>query len=167
MGLLDFVPYRDELDPKDLEAKPKPSRLTRDVKKHAAKVQRDKAREKQDRLDRAADTARRKATYERDQGRSRASGVELKWQSRNPLEVAHAHHIKFRSRGGSDDLFNQVLLSPSEHDMAHARHPQFVLDIFGDANKTLTFMKKQVETGKVIERRKSPCPTPSTTKAGR
>lgn len=157
MGLLDRVPYAHELD---IRAGAKPSPLAREKRQHDKRVARAKAKRTADRIDDEADRAIRLEVRKRDQGRSRFSGTILKWTSDNPAIVGHAHHIVYRSAGGSDEAFNRVTLTPDEHDMVHHRHPKYVLDILGsDANKTLRFVQKDRETGKVIKRVTSPNPS--------
>jgi 5-methylcytosine-specific restriction endonuclease McrA len=137
----------------------KPSSLARDKKQYDKRQARAKAKRSADRIDDEADRAIRREVRKRDQGRSRFSGTPVKWTSDNPLIVGHAHHIVYRSQGGSDAAFNRVTLTPEEHDMVHHKHPKYVLDILGlDANATLKFVQKDRETGKVFKRVTSPVP---------
>lgn len=146
-------------DPTKRTATAKPSKLARDVDKHAAKVTRRKVKAQQDRDDAKVQTAIRRAVFERDHSTSRASGQPVKWADENPAKVGHRHHILFRSRGGSDELSNLVLLTEAEHEMAHGRGSKFVLDIYGDANQTLRFVKRHLETGQVVKEWESACPS--------
>lgn len=155
---MSILPDLPTFDPRARTATAKPSRLDRDVKKFEGKVGRRKAKTKRDRENAKEQTARRRAVFERDQSRSRASGVLVRWADENPSLVGHRHHIVFRSVGGSDDLSNLVLLTESEHEMAHARGSKYVLDIAGDANGTLTFTQRELETGRIVREWKSPCP---------
>lgn len=138
----------------------KPSRLDRDDAKFARQQDRARERRRRERAEQAAWEVIRAGVYQRDQGRSRASGTPLKLHSQNPREVADCNHLIFRSAGGSSDPSNLCTLTREEHDMVHARHPRYVLDISGDANSTLTFVRRDVETGKVLELWESPCPAP-------
>lgn len=66
-----------------------------------------------------AEKARRIACFKRDGGRCRAFGVRLQLVTDNPFKLAHCHHKVYRSRGGSDELFNRLTLSPKAHDLIH------------------------------------------------
>jgi 5-methylcytosine-specific restriction endonuclease McrA len=136
----------------------KPSALDRDVAKARQRQARAKLKASTDRQVAAAWTVIRKAVYARDKGCSRYSGTPVFLYHPDPEQVAHTNHIVFRSAGGSDELSNLVTLTPREHEMVHARHPKYVLDITGDANDVLTFTKRAHETGAVVDLLESPCP---------
>lgn len=97
--------------------------------------------------------------YRRDAGRCRAFGRSLKLADVNPASVAHCHHLIYRSAGGSDEPHNRVTLSPEAHRLEHDHK----LRIDGDPNGTLIFTRVEPETGKVLERWESPCPTAEVT----
>ena len=42
------------------------------------------------------------------------------------LRAEHIHHLKFRSKGGTDDVWNTMALTGKEHDRAH-EDPKFNL----------------------------------------
>ena len=90
----------------------------------------------------------RRQVYARDHGCCRAYGTPVKLRSDNPMLVAHAHHIKFRSAGGEDTLDNLATLSARAHYLIH----QHLLECEGDANGTLTFTLRDGESGAVLER---------------
>lgn len=142
---LDFLVRSDELPPPDLT---KPTRLSRDVAKYER--QRDRMRERRavEKREREAWMKVRAEVYARDGGICRAFGIRLKLRADDPFMIANAHHVKFRSAGGTDELSNLVLVSPHAHDLIH-RHE---LDVAGDdANGVVTFTRKNPETGRVIE----------------
>lgn len=139
----DFLPTADELT-HDLT---KPTRLARDVAKFKRKVERQKDRERLERMEAERWAEIRKIVYARDGGCCRAFGVRLKLRTDNPLELAETHHIQYRSLGGSDALSNLCLLSREAHELEHLHK----LVIEGDGNDVVTFVKRNPETGKVIE----------------
>lgn len=133
----------------------KPSRYERDLEKHERRLARAKAKRTAKRVEVDAFAQLRRLVYLRDRATCRVFGTPLKLVSANPLEVAHCHHVIFRSAGGSDALENLALLSPRAHDLVH-RH---VIDVTGDANKTLTILERNPETGRVVHEWTSPCPS--------
>lgn len=124
----------------------KPSKLDRIAAKQERKAEESKAKAAAQRQELDRQSAIRKACYVRDGGVCRAFGVPLKLVSDNKLELAECHHIVFRSAGGSHEMINRVTLSPKAHSMAHLHQ----LIIAGDPNGTLTFVERNLETGKVL-----------------
>lgn len=100
----------------------------------------------------------RAEVWDRDKSICRAYGVPLKRQAENPLIVGHCHHILPRSLGGPDATWNEVLIAPMAHERTHARFDEVALEVHGDADATLTFVEKHIETGKVLRRWDSPVP---------
>lgn len=117
------------------------------VRKFVRRQARQAEKDRLDRLQREADSIIRKACFVRDGGRCRAYGVPVKLVTDNPLELAECHHIEYRSAGGSDEPFNRATLSPQAHRDEHDHK----LVISGDGNGTLTFVKRDVETGRVLQ----------------
>lgn len=60
-------------------------------------------------------------------------------QSLDMLKRAHLHHIRFKSRGGSDDEANLVTLCAVCHADVHAHR----LTVTGNAESTLTFSREE------------------------
>lgn len=123
----------------------KPSALDRQIEKYKRRMAKAKDKRAEERREREAWSVVRKAAFVRDRGRCRAFGTPLSLVTANPELLAHAHHVVFRSAGGSDDLSNVCTLSPRAHEMVH-RH---MLDVEGDANATLTFRQRHPETGRI------------------
>lgn len=78
---------------------------------------------------------RRSACYVRDGGRCRRCGQRVWLRSDSPVELAHCHHIVFRSAGGSDELHNRVTLCATCHGLVH----QHRLDVAVEADGAITF----------------------------
>lgn len=146
-------------DPNVRNAPAKPSRRERDVQKHEKRVAREKQQAAAERRESAEWTATRKAIYKRDQGKSRFSGKALFLRHDDPRLVGEVNHTQLRSRGGPDESWNLALLTPDEHDMFHHRHPKYVLDISGNADRVLTFVQKHRETGRIALTVNSPNPS--------
>lgn len=137
----------------------KPSPLARKVRKfERVEARRAATAAENARIEREA-AAVRDAVWQRDRGVCRAYGVPLMRKHENPLRVGHCHHIMPRSLGGPDATWNEVLISPVAHERAHARFDQVALEVHGDADATLTFVEKHIETGKVLRRWESPVPS--------
>lgn len=133
---------------------PKPSRYERlERKQETLRLKRKRTRTLKLAAD-EVDRLIRLATYQRDHGKCRAYDVPLQLLGTNPLKQAHCHHFRYRSAGGSDEMFNRITLSPQAHDLEH-RH---LLHITGEPNGTLTFTKYD-EHGVVQLQWQSPCPT--------
>ncbi len=47
------------------------------------------------------------------------------WRSDGEIEVCEAHHVRWLSRGGEDDLHNLALLCPNHHRIIHALDAPF------------------------------------------
>lgn len=143
---LDFLVRSDELPPPDLS---KPTRLSRDVAKYER--QRDRMRERRavEKREREAWMKVRAEVYARDGGICRALGIRLKLRADDPMLIAQAHHILFRSLGGQDVPENLICLSPEAHALVHGLNRS--LWISGDGNGLVTFTRKNPETGRVIE----------------
>ncbi len=125
----------------------KPTRLDRLSAKSDRKKLIARAKLKQQRREMAAYSAFRKSVYARDGGMCRAYGDAVKLLTDNPLNLAHVHHITFKSAGGSDVLENCCILSPKAHALIHAH----LLHCEGDAEDTLTFTLTD-NGGAVVER---------------
>jgi 5-methylcytosine-specific restriction endonuclease McrA len=116
----------------------KPSKFDRDVRRYertqakAADV-RKKARAQARMWHRL-----RAAVYDRDHGQCRVCGHLVRFQSRSPFDIAHTHHIVYRSAGGTDALANLVLLCGICHEDEH-RHR---ISITGTAD-TLTVTRRR------------------------
>lgn len=132
----------------------KPSKLDRLIRRQQGRVSAEALKRKLRRTEMAREREIRMATYERDKGLCRAYGVPVNFAGVDPLRVAHCHHFKYRSAGGSDDISNRITLSPQAHDLEH-RH---LLHISGDPNGTLEFALYDAE-GEFIGSWESPCPS--------
>lgn len=130
----------------------KSSTLDRKAAKYEARVARVKSKKAEDRKAAAVFSLKRQQAYQRDHGLCRVFGVPVKLTSANPLEVAHAHHVIFRSAGGTDDLSNLATVSARAHDLIH-RH---VIDVSGNANGTLVIRQRNIETGRIVREWESP-----------
>lgn len=122
--------------------------------KRERRLKKEKAKRAQKAIDDAREAAIREATYKRDAGRCRATGVPLYLHHHNPFKVAHCHHKKYRSAGGSDEMFNRITLSPEAHVAEHDGY----LAISGEPNGTLTFTQLD-GYGKALKVWSSPCPS--------
>jgi len=110
-------------------------RYERRVEARAAKRKADKAKQlAQTRLNRAI----RAAIYFRDNGQCRACGMPLYLEAENPFVVLHAHHVTYRSAGGSDFPHNRVSLCPADHKAEH----DALLEITGEPNGIIYFVRK-------------------------
>lgn len=143
----------------------KSSPLKRQIDKHDRKLARRAAKEAADAKAEREAAKVRAEVWDRDKGIDRAYGVPVFRAHENPALVGHSHHIVFRSHGGEDTTANEVLLSPIAHERAHARYDAVVLEIHGNADDTLTFVEKQIETGKELRRWESPVPVTGTADA--
>ena len=110
--------------------KPQSSKLTRYARRHtsdAAKAKKAAKRQDEERA-RLIWLMTRQAIGDRDQWHCRVCGRQVKLHSVNPFSVMHAHHILYRSAGGTDDDLNGLICLCAEcHDKEH-RH---VIDISG------------------------------------
>lgn len=77
--------------------------------------------------------------FQRDGGRDRAFGQPLVFEGSDIATTSHAHHVVFRSHGGTDTTDNLVTLSNETHDMIHKLG---TLTITGNADETLYFTLK-------------------------
>ncbi len=75
------------------------------------------------------------------------------FRSSSELDLGHAHHVIFRSAGGSDELFNRALLCAWCHeDVTRNR-----LDCEGEAEKMLVFRRRD-NHGTITDEWWSACP---------
>lgn len=123
-------------------------------------------REKRTAKDRADDELR-KACWDRDGGKSRASGVPLLRSHVDPRKRGQVAHLTARSTnpGEKRDLRRVVLLSAEEHELSDARTApggKPLLTIKGtDGNKAVTFTMHD-PTGRVLWTRTSLPERPAT-----
>lgn len=125
----------------------KPSKLERLERQEAKRIKKRRAKRTQQRAEADSDAQIRRALYQRDGGVCRACRLPLKLQSSVGYwwEIAHAHHIVYRSAGGDDSLSNRLLLCPKCHFNEHSH----LLRIVGtDGGELVTFRKVNLETGK-------------------
>lgn len=101
------------------------------------------------------------ACWLRDNGKSRASGRKLSWNAKGWDQRGQVHHGDKRSTTPERkyDLSNVILLSKTEHALAHARCPHatellFMLEIVGPEDLALpqTFIWRDKD-GKELRRR--------------
>lgn len=111
--------------------------------------QRDKAKlRRKEKLEAiAAFNKLRQEAYERDGGRCRVLGTPLKLHSENPFDVAHAHHIVYRSAGGPDTLDNLLTVSLEAHKLEHNHD----INIEGNGNGLVTVTQFHKETRRVVK----------------
>lgn len=141
----------------------KPSRLDRDVAKHQRRVSRAKAKRETDKADAAKWRAIGNAIFKRDRGKCRACFMPLHQRADiNPTRRAQAHHIVYRSAGGSDATANLITLCAVCHHWEH----QHKIAISGDGDALVSICYTNPETGKLIQQWSSPCPTSPTSAEG-
>lgn len=128
----------------------KPSRLPEQIRKHERKQSRRNAKAEADRVEAAISSELRAQAFRRDRGRCRVLGAVLVLHTDNPLKLAHAHHVIFRSLGGPDELWNLATISPLAHDFIHKPKSQRIT-VEGNADETLTCRLIEMETGKVLQ----------------
>ncbi len=128
---------------------PGSGRLERRKRKseRAVMTKREALQQKRDEIE--AYRAVRWAVFQRDGGRDRAFGQPLVFEGSDLATAAHAHHVVFRSHGGTDTTDNLVTLSNETHAMIHKPKKQ-ILSIEGNADRTLSFTLKELETGNII-----------------
>ena len=99
----------------------------------------------------------RREVYARDKGKCRVCGSPVLLHTADDWKLAHVHHIRYRSAGGTDTLDNLCLLDLRCHALEH----EHTLDIQGDANDTLTITRwptePHAEESSLTEY--SPCPS--------
>lgn len=90
-----------------------------------------KAREKRlsDQTKRLAWNLQRVALHTRIGGRCQRCKDRVYLSHRNPFVVLHSHHLIWKSRGGGDELSNQVGLDAKCHDLVHRN----LVDVSGTA----------------------------------
>ena len=59
--------------------------------------------------------------HQRENGRCLRCKRKVYLSTRNPFDLMHAHHLKYRSQGGADSVDNLVALCGECHDLLH-RH---------------------------------------------
>ena len=80
-------------------------------------------------------TAAYRAAFDRDGGRCRACDDRVVYGSTDPFKRSHPHHLRYRSKGGSDDTANIATVCACCHALIHA----YRLSVAGTANGALTF----------------------------
>lgn len=108
----------------------KPSRLDRAVAQHAKRTTKAAEKRAADRRAQLAWDLTRSLIYSRDQARCRVCDRLVMFRTSQPLDLAHVHHLVYRSAGGSDETSNLILLCARCHDDEH-RH---VIAITGDGD---------------------------------
>jgi 5-methylcytosine-specific restriction endonuclease McrA len=94
---------------------------------------------------RRIEQAIRRDVYERDGGWCRACGEAVTF-SGDITETMHAHHVQFRSAGGTDDPSNRLSICWSCHRDIHDHK----LRVSGDPNGLIQFQLVNLETGAVL-----------------
>ncbi len=107
----------------------KPSRLDRDVAKWAARVAKAAKRNAEVRAAKAAWLKRSKECETRDHGICQFC-MEPTANTGNPERIGSAHHIVYRSAGGTDDLWNLLWMHAMCHDLEH----KHIISIIGTAD---------------------------------
>lgn len=134
-------------DPHARTAKPKPSRFSRDLKQHEKRTVKAKAKRVADAADDAAWEALKEIVWKRDEGRCRICGKTARLHATNPKQQGTAHHIVYRSAGGSDDLSNLLWICRP----CHADEHEHRLRISGTAAKPVVEVVNP-ETGRLRSR---------------
>lgn len=132
----------------------KPSKLDRELAKHARRQAQASHRKADARRQAAAWNKLADRVFTRDKGRCRATGAVLKRHASHPLEQAQIHHVVFRSAGGGDETSNLVTLSPLAHRAVHEHR----LDITGNGDGTVMCRERDLETGRIVRVWDSPVP---------
>ncbi len=111
----------------------KPSRLARDVEKWERRQAKALETRRRQSAERAAFARVSKAVKARHGGRCRICRCRttVAGSGANPNHFGSAHHIVYRSAGGTDDLQNLIWLCAECHQKEHAHE----LDIRGTADK--------------------------------
>jgi 5-methylcytosine-specific restriction endonuclease McrA len=124
----------------------KPSyHVAKAIKQRDAAYLKRAARLHKKRMLRVAEDAVREVVYKRDKGQCRCCGRALKLHGISLLDVMHAHHVIYRSAGGSDHQDNRLSLCAWCHEAEH----HALLMIAGEPKKIVTFTRV-TEFGKVI-----------------
>ena len=112
--------------------KPPSSKLARWARKHTseAAVTKRKVKRQAEERERLRWMLIRVAVYEKFKGRCCACDKRVYLSTKVLPQLAHVHHIIYRSAGGTDDMSNLCLLCYIDHDKEH-RH---VIDITGTAD---------------------------------
>lgn len=109
----------------------KPSRLDRLGRRNSVRLAKARAKRLEAEKERFLWQIVRVAVYNRDGGKCRVCGKALKLNSKDPYQVAHCHHLRYRSSGGKDEMENLVTLCAQEHEAEH-RH---TLSLTGTASR--------------------------------
>lgn len=127
--------------------KPAPgaARLARQVRKLKAKGAVEKSIAAVDAEAARADREIRFHCYLRDHRRDRAFGTPLLFETENLKKLAHNHHIRFRSAGGSDDPSNRLTVSFLAHQLIHDGLLEIVLP--ANANEPVKFKEYEMRSG--------------------
>lgn len=97
----------------------KPSRLDRDVLKWQRRLLKDKVKRTRVRVEQDRWRRISQAIEFRDRGRCRVCGAFTQKPPCDPRLIGAAHHITYRSAGGSDDFSNLVWVDAGCHDDEH------------------------------------------------
>lgn len=138
-------------------AKPLPGsgRLERKLRKRGLAVAVTKEEKRQQDIETELWRAQRFAAYTRDHGRCRAFGTPLIFEGEALATRSHCHHVTFRSQQGGNESSNLATLSNDAHT---AIHDLGTLTCEGNADETLIFTQKNLETGAIVRRWESPVP---------
>ncbi len=119
----------------------KPSRLTHDVAQWARRVARANERTRAVKAAQAAWAKLSAAVRERDHGRCRVCAVEtIRPGSGDPRLFGQAHHIRYRSAGGPDEMWNLVWICTACSEGEHTTH---TISITGTADNLLVTPRRR------------------------
>lgn len=125
---------------------PKPSRFDRQMGQYEKRMGRARAQRLSKREQAAAWDLVRKAVYDRDGGVCRACGLHAEWKARIPSQLGHAHHIIYRSAGGSSEMHNLAWLCGFCHDQEHSHR----IRITGTGER-ITIERIDLRTSEVVK----------------
>lgn len=133
----------------------KKSRFDRDMAKHERRTQKQAQTRKDEIRDRIEWALVVLDVWTRDKERCRVCGRLTKTVGLNPKTRATAHHVVYRSAGGSDELWNLATVCGQ----CHADEHDHKIAINGRADGTLTIQQFDPETGTVLHTFESPNPS--------
>jgi 5-methylcytosine-specific restriction endonuclease McrA len=124
----------------------KPTRLERDVAKFDARLQRERAKDAEDRAKQRAWSELSREIAKRDGGRCRVCGIRTGRPGGDPRLIGAAHHITYKSAGGRDTTANLIWICGQ----CHAAEHQHQIVISGNGDQRIDVTQHDVETNRVV-----------------